>query len=63
MHAGVSPKLVKSKRRRKKRRRKKRRERLNDGNNNGQPTLGARKPPGPPLVPGVSFLSFCKKLL
>ena len=26
---------------------KKRRERLNDGNNNGQATHGARKPPGP----------------
>ena len=26
---------------------KKRRERLNDGNNNGQATYGARKPPGP----------------
>ena len=51
---GVSPKWVKSKRRRKK---KKRRERLNDGDNNGQATHGARKhawrthgarkPPGP----------------
>ena len=35
---GDSPKWVKSKRRR-----KKRRERLNDGNNNGQATHGARK--------------------
>ena len=37
---GDSPKWVKSKRRRKRRREK---ERLNDGNNNGQATHGARK--------------------
>ena len=42
---GVSPKWVKSKRRRKKE--KKKEERLNDGDNNGQATHGARKPPGP----------------
>ena len=41
-HTGVSPKWVQSKRRRKKKERK-RRERLNDGNNNGQATHGARK--------------------
>ena len=41
-HTGDSPKWVKSKRRRKKKERK-RRERLNDGNNNGQATHGARK--------------------
>ena len=29
------------------RKRERERERLNDGNNNGQATLGARKPPGP----------------
>ena len=29
---------------------KKKRERLNDGNNNGQATHGARKPPGPKIV-------------
>ena len=39
---GVSPKWVKSKRRREKKK-KKERERLNDGNNNGQATHGARK--------------------
>ena len=44
---GVSPKWVKSKRRRKKEEKKeekkKRREGLNDGDNNGQATHGARK--------------------
>ena len=39
-HTGDSPKWVKSKRRREKKR-------LNDGDNNGQATHGARKPPGP----------------
>ena len=39
---GDSPKWVKSKRRRKRRRRGEK-ERLNDGNNNGQATHGARK--------------------
>ena len=29
---------------------KKKRERLNDGDNNGQTTHGARKPPGPILI-------------
>ena len=38
---GVSPKWVKSKKRRKKQ--KKEEERLNDGDNNGQATHGARK--------------------
>ena len=37
-HTGDSPKWVKSKRRR-----KREKERLNDGNNNGQATHGARK--------------------
>ena len=41
---GDSPKWVKSRRRRKKK------ERLNDGNNNGQATHGARKPPGPKMT-------------
>ena len=41
---GDSPKWVKSRRRRKK---EKKKERLNDGNNNGQATHGARKLPGP----------------
>ena len=40
---GVSPKWVKSKKRRK----KKREEEDYDGDNNGQATHGARKPPGP----------------
>ena len=40
---GVSPKWVKSKRRRE----KKKERRTNDGDNNGQATHGARKPPGP----------------
>ena len=40
---GDSPKWVKSKRRRK----KKERERAKVGDNNGQATHGARKPPGP----------------
>ena len=35
-----------------KKRRKKKRERLNDGDNNGQATHGARKPPGP--IPWIS---------
>ena len=39
-HTGDSPKWVKSKRRREK---EKIKERLNDGNNNGQDTHGARK--------------------
>ena len=38
---GVSPKWVKSKKRRKKKEKKRRR--LNDGDNNGQATHGARK--------------------
>ena len=43
-HTGVSPKWVISKRRRKKKKRRERKkERLNDGNNNGQATHGARK--------------------
>ena len=29
----------------------KKKERLNDGNNNGQATNGARKPPGPIVMP------------
>ena len=33
---------------------KKKRKRLNDGNNNGQATHGARKPPRPPAVPQKS---------
>ena len=42
---GDSPKWVKSKRRREKKekRRERERERLNDGDNNGQATHGARK--------------------
>ena len=32
-----------------KKEKKKKEERLNDGNNNGQATHGARKPPGPKL--------------
>ena len=44
---GDSPKWVKSKRRRGKKRRE--RERLNNGDNNGQATHGARKPPGPKI--------------
>ena len=43
---GDSPKWVKSKKRRKKKKERKRereRERLNDGDNNGQATHGARK--------------------
>ena len=40
---GVSPKWVKSKKRRRKRERERERERLNDGDNNGQATHGARK--------------------
>ena len=33
-----------------KRREERERERLNDGNNNGQATHGARKPPGPIFI-------------
>ena len=41
---GVSPKWVKSKKRRKNKiKRERERERLNDGDNNGQATHGARK--------------------
>ena len=45
---GDSPKWVKSKRRRKKRER----ESAKVGDNNGQATHGARKPPGPKSNPG-----------
>ena len=41
---GDSPKWVKSKKQREKKKGEK--ERLNDGDNNGQATHGARKPPG-----------------
>ena len=46
---GDSPEWVKSRRRRKKRRERKR-ERLNNVDNNGQATHGARKQPGPILL-------------
>ena len=46
-HTGDSPKWVKSKRRREKVRERDKEERLNDGDNNGQATHGARKPSGP----------------
>ena len=51
-HMGVSPKWVKSKRRREKKKKKEREKRLNDGNNNGQATHRARKPPGPKIKEG-----------
>ena len=49
LHTGDSPKWVKSKRRKKRKEKRGRgeKERLNDGNNNGQDTHGALKPPGP----------------
>ena len=34
--------------------RKRKKERLNDGNNNGQATHGARKPPGP-IVASIAY--------
>ena len=40
---GDSPKWIKSKKRREKKKKKRKRERLNDGDNNGQATHGARK--------------------
>ena len=40
---GVSPKWVKSKKRGEKKKKRRERERLNDGENNGQATHGARK--------------------
>ena len=40
---GDSPKWVKSKKRRKKKKKEREKERLNDGDNNGQATHGARK--------------------
>ena len=54
---GVSPKWVKSKRRR-----EKKKERLNDGNNNGQATHGARKPPGAIKMYFKNQLKICKNI-
>ena len=71
---GDSPKWVKSRRRREKRERKKasmahasrlgqkkerKKERLNDGNNNGQATHGARKPHGPILQRNKCLIINC----
>ena len=38
---------------------KKKRERLNDGNNNGQATHGARKPPGPTTSLSIDYIVIC----
>ena len=52
---GVSRSWSKAKDGEKKRERKK--ERLNDGNNNGQATYGARKPPGPIIFHYQQYLN------
>ena len=44
---GDSPKWVKAKTEKKRKKKERNRERLNNGDNNGQATHGARKPPGP----------------
>ena len=43
----------KQKTEKKKRERERKKERLNDGNNNGQATHGARKPPGPIIADNI----------
>ena len=47
---GRFPEVGQKQKTEKKKKRERKRERLNDGDNNGQATHGARKPPGPTLL-------------
>ena len=59
---GRFPEVGQKQKTEKERKKEREKERLNDGDNNGQATHGARKPPGPPAVPGVSFSLFSLSL-